>query len=128
MSEDFLDALLAADQPVAREITITDPSGAKRTGTVYFRRITGAERRALLQGLKFRQQTAGGAPSELETEIDLGANEGTKHQLVAFSVCREDGKSLFKNAAAVAALPEDRIAALYRVASEINKESAPGEA
>lgn len=128
MSDDFLSALLEADQPVARQITFTDAHGQPRTGTVHFKRITGAQRRQLLQGLKYRQQKAAGEAAALETEIDLAANEGTKHQLIAFSACREDGKPLFKDAREVGALPENRIAALYAAATEVNREESPGEA
>lgn len=120
---DFIDELTSPDAPIEREVTFTTVTGEKKSGMVYFRRISGAERQKLLAGLKFTSKRGSGE-SELEHEIDLSQNEGQQHMLVAFSVVRKDGKRVFASASDVAKLEAQRIKALYDIATEVNREDA----
>lgn len=116
---DFLTRLAQGDAPVPKEVTI-----GGETGTVYFRRISGAQREQLLKGMKL-SHTPGGSGS---IDIDLGENEKQRHMLVAFSVCDESGKRVFTDIKDVAKLQADRIAELWRHASAVNEEGEdPGK-
>lgn len=124
---DFIDDLLAGDAPLARTITFTGHDGEAKTGTVYFKRITAGQRQKLLAGQKFSVNRNGEA-SNVVTEIDLALNERQKHQLVAFSVCRADGKPVFNTPEEVAKVDAVKVAALYDAASEVNAERDTGKA
>jgi len=70
-----------------------------------------------------------GDTSNVKTEIDLSLNEAQRHMLVAFSVCRENGSQVFKNAADVARLDAIKVNALYEAAtslSEVEGEAGKG--
>jgi hypothetical protein len=57
-------------------------------------------------------------------------NEREQHRVIAFCSCNVDGTPRFKNPDAVAALPAPLIAALAKLAGEVNKSQAdeePGE-
>lgn len=123
---DFIEQLLQSDAPVAREVAFPGVDGKPVKGIVYFRRITAGERQKLLQGQRYTMNTEGKAAS-MKTEIDLSLNEAQKHALVAFSVCREDGTQVFKNAADVAKLDALKVSALYDAADEVNRERDPGK-
>jgi hypothetical protein len=127
MSDMFLDRLLAGTSPIEREVTFRLPDGRVETGTVHFRRITAGERAQILAGQKYQVNRANAA-SNVETEIDLGQNERQKHMLVAFSVCRDDGKPYFKGASDVAKYDAAFVEALYNVATEVNAEHDAGKA
>lgn len=108
------------DGPERREITYRG-----KEKVVYFRRITGEERIALLKGQKM--QTGGdGKPSMM---IDLADSAERTAKLVWFSCCDESGKGVFKNVGEVKALPDDLINLLNTHASEVNSEDAeePGK-
>ena len=124
---DFIDDLLAGDAPLARTVTYTTPEGETKSGTVYFKRITAGQRQKLLAGQKFSVNRVGDASNVL-TEIDLSLNERQKHQLVAFSVCRADGKPVFSGPDEVAKVDGLKIGALYDIASEVNGERDSGKA
>lgn len=124
---DFIDDLIAGDAPISRTITFTTPEGETKSGTVYFKRITAGQRQKLLAGQKFSVNRSGEASNVL-TEIDLALNERQKHQLVAFSVCRADGKSVFSGPDEVAKIDAVKVGALYDAASEINAERDAGKA
>ena len=124
---DFIDDLIAGDAPLARTITFTTPDGETKSGTVYFKRITAGQRQKLLAGQKFSVSRNGEA-SNVQSEIDLALNERQKHQLVAFSVCRADGKAVFSGPDEVAKIDALKVAALYDAASEVNAERDAGKA
>lgn len=123
---DFIDQLLQADAPIAREVSFTAPDGTVHKGTVHFRRITAGERQRLLQGQRYSMNKDGNVAS-MKTEIDLALNEAQKHMLVAFSVCRADGSAAFKSPAEVAKLDALKVSALYEAADELNREKEPGK-
>lgn len=123
---DFIDQLLQADAPIAREVSFNSPDGNVQKGTVHFRRITAGERQKLLQGQRYSMNKDGNVAS-MKTEIDLALNEAQKHMLVAFSVCRADGTPAFKSAAEVAKLDALKVGALYEAADEVNREKEPGK-
>ena len=100
--------------------------------TVFVRRITAAERVQLVQGQKVstKAKRAHGekdADSETEIEVDLGAQEGTKQKLVFFAICKEDGSKLFSSHRDVGRLPGGLVNALFKVASEVNKDETEDE-
>ena len=116
---DFLDLMLEGDAPQARTVTYTDSAGKTQSGVVHFRRITAGERQKLLVGQKYVMNKDGEA-SNVRTEIDLSLNEAQRHMLVAFSVCRENGSQVFKNAAEVARLDAVKVNALYEAATSLS--------
>jgi hypothetical protein len=124
---DFIDDLIAGDAPISRTIAFTTPDGETKSGTVYFKRITAGQRQKLLAGQKFSVNRSG-QDSNVLTEIDLALNERQKHQLVAFSVCRADGKAVFSGPDEVAKVDALKVGALYDAASEINAERDAGKA
>ena len=116
---DFLTRLSQADAPEAREVTI-----GGETLTVYFRRISGAEREQLLKGMKLAHALGGSG----NIDIDLGENERQRHLLVMFSVCDESGNRVFKDVKDVRKIQADRINALWRHANAVNEEDdEPGK-
>ncbi len=110
----FLDEVLQADAPTPREVNF----GGK-VGTVWFKRITAAQRVQILKGQ--RVQAAAGKTS---VDIDLGDNETTKLMFVQFCVCHEDGKPYFANLDKVKALESSKVEVLYSHATAVN---SPGE-
>lgn len=86
--------------------------------TVHFRRITASERMQLLQGQKFLAKNG-----QAEVEVDLGANEGTKHRMVHFATCKPDGSRLFGSVKDVGKLPAGLVNLMFKHASEINKDA-----
>lgn len=104
--------LLAETGPITREVTIDG-----KTATVYFRRITAGEQEQILKGQKV--QHSGGKAS---IELDLCENEKQRHQLVFFSVCKQDGSRFFKKLDDVKALPSLKVRALSEHAMAVNAE------
>ena len=94
--------------------------GKTRTG--FFKRISAAERTELLSGQ--RPRVKGG---ETEMEIDLGTNEKGKQKMVFFSACDQDGKRVFAKASEVAELEAPLVETLYKLASEVNKNTAAND-
>lgn len=115
---DFLKEILAADAPVAKELKI----GAK-VGTVHVKRISAAHREALLKGQTVVTKANEGAT----VEVDLSANEHSKHLMVLACICHEDGRAYFKNAAEVKALDSYKVDALYALATEVNSSEPLGK-
>lgn len=110
---DLLSRLAAEDAPEPREVTV----GAE-TFTVWFRRITAGQREQLLKGMKIAN-----TPGQKSSfEIDLGENERQRHLLVAFSVCDEQGRRLFKDVRDVQKLQGDRVRKLADIAQDVNRE------
>lgn len=124
---DFIDQLLQNDAPVAREVSFPGLDGKPVTGTVHFRRVTAGERQRLFKGQKYTMNKEG-AQASMRTEIDLELNETQKHLLVMYSVCRADGTAVFKSTAEVQKLDALKLAALYEIADEVNREADPGKA
>lgn len=114
----LLERLTNANAPQPHTITL--PDGSEET--IHFRLITAAERRALMNGT--RVATKGG---QSEIEIDLGANEATKHQMVAYSACNADGSPLFTSVKEVTKVPAVIVNQLFRHASKINQDPTETE-
>ena len=108
---DYFADLLESDAPQARPI-----EHAGKTKTVYFRRITGAERVKLLAG---KRVNVGDCNT---MDLDLADVLRNRHQLVQFSACQEDGKPLFKSLEEVQALPDWLLTALAEHADDVNKD------
>jgi len=111
---DFLSRFTAEAEPEAREVTLNG-----ETGTVWFRKLIAGEREQLLKGMKISHSPGNGGTME----IDLGENERQRHLLVAFCVCDEDGRRVFRNVNDVKKLPHDRVSVLATHAEEVNRES-----
>jgi DNA primase len=109
---DFLSEFISDNPVIEREVTIRG-----RSGPAFFRRITAGERADLVKGQKVN--TAGGSTT---VEIDVGESVKAQHLLVHFSVCNVDGSRRFKTLREVQGAPSDVVAALYAVASEVNRE------
>jgi hypothetical protein len=88
----------------------------------YFRRISAAERMQLVQGQRVATKNG-----QAEIEVDLGANEGTKHKMVFFSACNQDGTRAFASVKEVAALPGSLVHALYKHSADVNKDETEEE-
>lgn len=86
--------------------------------TVFFRRITGGERIALLRGQKMQA----GGDSKPTFSIDLADSAERNALLIAYSNVDETGKPVFSGAEAVKKLPDDLITILHKFASEVNAE------
>lgn len=119
---DFIDDL-ARDlgAPVEKTLTL-----GKRSDTVYFKLLTGAQKAQLLKGKRigYKQGDA------MSMDIDMELNEREQHKVIAFCCCNAEGKPRFKGPDQVAALPAALIAALAKLAGEVNKtsgEEEPGE-
>ncbi len=114
----FLDEVLQADAPIAREVNFSG-----KVGTVWFKRINAAQRMQILQGQ--RVQAASGKTS---VDIDLGDNEKTKLMLVQFCVCNEDGKPYFASLEAIKKLEASKVQVLFDHATAVNSSGdEPGE-
>ena len=105
-------------EPVERQVVIGDS-----ITNGWFKRITAAQRQQLVQGQ--RVVTKDG---KAEVEVDLGANEQTKHRLVFMSACNADGTPAFAHVKEVAALPAVVCNALFKIASELNRDPTEDEA
>lgn len=110
---DFINRLIADDEPEAREIELDG-----ETGTVWFRRLSAGQREQLLRGLKVSHRPG---TNDGSIEIDLGENEHQGQLLVLFSVCDETGKAVFKNIQAVQKIPHRKFKVLLREAEAVNK-------
>ncbi len=115
---DFLKDVLAADAPVEKELTI-----AGKVGKVFVKRISAAHREALLKGQTVVTKANEGAT----VEVDLAANEHSKHLMVLACICHEDGRAYFKNAAEVKGLDSYKVEALYALAAEVNNSEPLGK-
>jgi len=111
---DFLNRLIAEDEPEEREVTFDG-----ETGSVWFRRVSGGERAQLLQGLKVSHVPG---TNEGTVDVDLGNNEHQKHLLVQFSVCTEEGKRVFKTIRDVEKIPNRKLKVLLAHAEAVNKD------
>lgn len=85
----------------------------------YFRRISAGERMQLVQGQKVTATNG-----QAEIEIDLGAQENTKHRMVFFACCKQDGSRLFDKVKDVAALDGSLVNALFKIAQDVNKDES----
>lgn len=110
---DFIDEVLAADVPIARNVTVRG-----KTGSVWFKRITAGQREQLLAGQRLQAKVG----EKATMDVDLSQNQRTKHLLVQFSTCREDGKPVFSDLKSVQAKDAQTIDALYEHASAVNAE------
>lgn len=108
----WIDNLLdGATAPVERDVVWNG-----RTEKGYFRKISALQRLQLVKGQRVTAKNG-----QTEIELDLGAQESTKHQLVAYSLCDAEGKSV-KTAREVGELPGSLVNVLFRIASEVNKD------
>lgn len=107
---DFLQGM----EPVKRTVKW---DGQERDG--YFRRISAAERQQLLAG-----QHVAHKGGQSEVNIDLGANERTKQQMVYFCTVNQDGSQAFDSLKAVSKAPGGLINALFKHASEVNRDES----
>lgn len=116
---DFLDSILSDNEVIAREVEI---DGQK--GTIYFKRISAGERADLLKGqvFQFDAQNKGASMS-----MDSGEARERDQKLVWYSVCKEDGSRYFPSLAAVKKAKDRTVAALCRVAMEVNEEGDAGK-
>jgi hypothetical protein len=105
--------LLEAEQPQSRTI-----SRDGKEQTVYFRRITAAERVKLLRG----QRVHVGGENKNTMDLDIGDLAMNRHLLVLYSTVKEDGKQVFRNIEAVQALPDWLVSQLAKFADEVNKD------
>lgn len=88
-----------------------------KTTIGYFKRISAAQRQDLLRGQRVVTRGDGA-----EIEIELGANEASKHKLVFICACNPDGTPLFNSVREVAALGASVCNALYEAAKKVNEE------
>ena len=102
-----------ASAPVPRELQV---NGVYKT--VWFRRISAAERIKLNAGVKFKGTSDGGATFEM----DQGDNLRRAHLMVHFSVVNEDGTKVFRTVEQVGDIPEPVYLALSKAAAEVNAE------
>lgn len=117
---DFIDSFLNAGAVVEKEISFNG-----QTGTGYFRRMTGAQKLALVKGRKYSYNPREKSVDVLE--IDLEENEKTQHQVVAFCNCNADGTPKFKNAEAASRLDAGLLAVLFKAANEVNENANEGD-
>lgn len=117
------------NRPVQRDV-----KWGEDTRSFFFRRITGAERLTINRGQKVSfgstgdGRRGGKGTSNSNMEMDLGDLELKRAQMVYFAVAKPNGDKLFKNLDAVKELPEAAIAALDKVATEVNEEGVdPGK-
>lgn len=108
---DYFADLLEDDGPQPKEI---ERGGKKKT--VYFRRITGAERIKLLAGKRVN------VGDKNTMDLDLADVLRNRHQLVHFSACRQDGSPLFQTLEEVQALPDWLLNAMAEHADAVNKD------
>lgn len=116
---DFIDSFLNSGAVVEKEISFGGQSG-----TAYFRRMTGAQKLALVKGRKYSYNPKDKSVDTLE--IDLEENERTQHMVVAFCCCNADGTPKFKDAAAAGKLDAGFLAALFKAANEVNQNANEG--
>lgn len=111
---DFLtNVISSATAPIEKQVTINGQSGP-----VYFKPLTGFQRLQLVKGRRYAMRD-GKTP---EITIDLEENETSQHMVVQFCVCHPSGEARFRNLEEVRKLPAHILAALYKAASEVNKE------
>lgn len=123
---DFIGEVAAGNAPKDYPISV-----GEKAGTVYARRLTGAQKLALVRGKRYSFD--GSTKQVANIEIDLGANEEDRHKMVLYAICDEKGKDRFKSLADVQVLPAELIEALYKIAKAHNAnaiapEDDPGEA
>jgi hypothetical protein len=113
-----------SNAPKPREVTWDG-----KVATFYFRRITGSERLHINRGQKVTFGSAGtergksgNAKTSSNMEMDLGDLETKRQLMVLYSCVTPNNTQLFKNLDAVRALSEAAIAALDKVATEVNEE------
>lgn len=109
---DLLDAESLVEKTIER-------NGKKQT--VYFRRITAAERVQLLAGKRVN------VGDRNTMDVDLSDMLRNRHQLVQFSACKEDGAPLFKSVGEVQALPDWLVNTLAGYADDVNKDDDAGK-
>lgn len=123
MSDIIDDLAREIGEPVEKTLTLGDKSGP-----VYFKPMTGAQKAQLLRGKKVGVKQG---DDSVTMDVDLELNERESHLVIAFCCCNAEGKARYKNSAEVAALPAQLIAALAKLAGEVNKAHSkadePGE-
>lgn len=93
-----------------------------KTGDVYFRRISDAQRSELLNG-----QVIDSVVGEKATvKINLAQNAESHAKLVFYSAANSDGTPRFKKLAEVRAMDAALVNALYILADDVNKEDLRG--
>lgn len=118
MSDFLSEALAEQGQVVEKTLTV-----AGRSGTVWLKRINGAQRQQLLKGQKVVREIGKGSGQAATVEIDLEQNESQRHQLILFCVCKADGSPRYKSADEVAVLPHSIITPLHALVSAFNEEA-----
>lgn len=120
MSDIIDDLARDISAPVEKTLTFNG-----RSDTVYFKPMTGGQKAQLMKGkrMAYKQGDA------MSMDVDLELNERETHRVLAFCSCTADGKPRFKGPEEVAALPSPLIAALAKLAGEVNKGAGeePGE-
>lgn len=108
---DYFADLLENEGPQAREIVRGD-----KKQTVYFRRITGAERVKLTKGKRVQ------VGDHNTMDVDMGDLLVNRHQLVQFSTVTESGVQVFRRIEDVQAQPDWLVNQLAKFADEVNKD------
>lgn len=90
-----------------------------KTETVYFRELTGGEALKLSEGTSYRGNATSG-----EVEVNVYANVKAGQMLVQMTLVTSDGKQVYANLKQLQEEPASKIAALRKLAQEVNKEES----
>lgn len=102
---------------VQRQLEWTAFGGEKKTETVHFRELTGADTLKLVEGQKYR-----GNPKKGDVEVDITSNVRAQQMLVQLTLVNEDGERIYPTPESMKKISARKLVALQKLAAEVHKD------